>query len=69
MDKEFCRNCSKRESCVEICDRLEKYLRKFTTYRKEPLSLYQDNAERAIEKYDWAGGQDADFINANLGWD
>ena len=74
----YCKTCSKRKTCKEICENLEKYLRNFTAFRKEGLSLYQDNAGNTIDTnylieknktYPWVGTQDKDFIDANLGWD
>ena len=66
--KMFCKTCKTRKNCKKICPELEKYLRKFTTpYDRNLTGRYYDRGEDAT--YEWAGGQDKDFIDANMGWD
>jgi len=65
--KMYCKTCKTRKNCKKICPELEKYLREFTTPQNDYIGLYNDRGEDAT--YEWAGGQDKDFIDANMGWD
>jgi len=66
----FCKTCKDKKLCKKICPELEKHLQKECGLKeiRTLTSCFKDNAEVATT-YDWAGGQDRDFIDANLGWD
>ena len=61
----FCLTCKKKSTCKEICPPLEKYLQETCGGHFQP----HYHKEETENLYDWAGGQDEDFIDSNLGWD
>jgi hypothetical protein len=65
MEKQFCEVCDKYSTCKKICDKLEKHLKE--TCGGNHQEHY--HREETQNLYDWCGGQDKDFIDANLGWD
>ena len=61
----FCLTCDKKKTCERICTDLEEFLKEAIGGNYQP----HYHREETEHSYDWAGGQDKDFIDANLGWD
>lgn len=66
-----CKICSKKNICKEPCDWLKDELKKVEVGKEyltfTDLGLIDETLQD--KGYDYFGGQDKDFIDANMGWD